>query len=94
MGRSAVASAPPARPAGGPRRHRAASGAGELDPSGDSGACLTLRCLAVSTGTCAPAGGTPLAALFLLEKCSAAPAGRKLLTALFLLGEMPRDCIY
>ena len=48
MGRSAVASAPPARPAGGPRRHRAASGAGELDPSGDSGACLTLRCLAVS----------------------------------------------
>ena len=49
MGRPAVASAPPARPAGGPRRHRAASGAGEFaDPSGDS-ACLTLRCLAASS---------------------------------------------
>ena len=44
-----MASAPPARPAGGPRRHRAASGAGEFaDPSGDS-ACLTLRCLAASS---------------------------------------------
>ena len=60
-------------------------------PASRSGVWLLAR--SVSTGTCAPAGGTPLAALFLLEKCSAAPAGGKLLTALFLLGKCSRVCI-
>ena len=65
-------------------------------PASRSGVWLLAR--SVSTGTCAPAGGPPLAALFLLEKILQviplvpvnARARRDRAAAIFLFSNLPR----